>query len=56
MENEVYNKYSINNNMIYVYGIITEYDPKGTKQGMKLYFRKDTNNDWKLFKIEYEGC
>jgi len=53
---EVYNKYSIKNNMIYVYGIITEHDPQGTKQGMKLFFKKDSNDNWKLYKIEYEGC
>jgi len=53
---EVYDQYSVKENMIYIFGIITEHDPNGTIQGMQLFFRKDKNDNWKLYKIEYEGC
>lgn len=53
---DLYDKYSVNENSIYIYGIIYEYQPEGSEQGMTFFFRKNNDKEWKLFKIEYEGC
>lgn len=49
-------KSRVSNNIIYLYETIYEYDPKGSDQGIQLYFRKNSNGEWKLSKIVYEGC
>lgn len=49
-------KSRISNNIIYLYETIYEYDPKGSEQGIQLYFKKNSNGEWKLSMIMYEGC
>jgi hypothetical protein len=56
-----YKKHRIKKNLIYIYSIITDYDPKGSELGMNLYFREYNQPEtgiktWKLYKIVYEGC
>jgi len=49
-------KSRVSNNIIYLYETIYEYDPKGSDQGIQLYFSKNSSGEWKLIKIMYEGC
>ncbi len=49
-------KYRVSKNIIYLYDINYEYDDKGSELGMQLHFKKNTDGNWKLFKILYEGC
>ena len=49
-------KYRVSKNIIYLYDINYEYDDKGYELGMQLHFKKNTDGNWKLFKILYEGC
>ncbi len=56
-----YKKHKIKDSQIYMYCIITDYDPKGSEQGMQLHFKSYIDSQtgtktWKLFKIIYEGC
>ncbi len=46
----------VRKNEIYLYEVIYEYDPKGSEQGVTLHFRKDSDNQWKLWKMSYDGC
>lgn len=57
---KLYPKYLIKKAQIYIYGTIYEYDPKGTKEGMTLFFKEYSQAEksskiWKLYKIAYEA-
>jgi len=43
-------KYAINKDMIYFYEMLED-----MKFGMKFYFRKDSSDNWKLYKVYFEG-
>lgn len=46
----------IGKNEIYFYDIVYEFSDKGSEHGVTLLFRKDSNGNFKLYKMNFDGC